>query len=135
MHILQTSKIKSVITMILISVSIIFLIVCKFDEIESKGLFDGVPCHRSYHCIFEENDDGFENSVLIAEEEGVEREKNCQMKCANLEGCVSYSWWNEEAIDHPDGNPYLCQMFSACHRRYHVPHFTPVFSGRIVISF
>ena len=116
--------------MILISVSILFFIVCRFDEIESKGLFDGVPCHRPYYCIFEENEDGFENSILIVSEKGIEEEKVCQGLCYSTKGCVSFTWWSEKAIDHPVGNPYLCQLFSVCHRNYQNPNFTPVFSGK-----
>ena len=116
--------------MILTSMSIFLLIVCRFDEIESKGLFQGVPCHKPYFCEFEEDDDGFENSILIASEKGVEDEKICQGLCFTTEGCISYTWWSEKAIDHPNGSPYLCQMFSVCHRAYQNPNLTPVYSGK-----
>ena len=92
----------------------------------SKGLYSGVPCHRPYSCIFEEDEDGVENSLLVGEEFDVETEKTCQDLCRETEGCVSYSWWTE---NNTIQTPLLCQMFSVCHRNYHNPHFTPAYSG------
>ena len=108
---------------------LLIVLIFYLDRILCKGLYSGVPCHRSYYCIFEEIDDGFENSVLIGEEENVKDEKLCQYFCSKLEECVSYTWWNERAKDHPDGRPFLCQMFAICHRNYHNPNLTPAYSG------
>ena len=97
---------------------------------ESKGLFSGVPCHRSYSCIFETESDGFENSILLGTIENVEEEKHCQELCSAMEQCVSYSWWNEKSqVDSHGRNPFLCELFALCHRRYFNPSLTPVFSG------
>ena len=108
---------------------LILLISSLLYSTESKGLYSGVPCHRPYSCIFEENDDGFDNSILLAAENNVENEETCQTLCSDLENCVSFTWWNELANEHPDGSPFLCQLFAVCHRNYHDPDSTPVFSG------
>ena len=107
----------------------ILLLLFYFDPIICKGLYSGVPCHRPYFCILGNQDDPFEESQLLSFEEGIEDEKTCQELCLNLEGCVSYTWWNEKATDHPDGRPFLCQMFAVCNRRYQNPNLTPVYSG------
>ena len=98
--------------------------------INSKGLYSGVPCHLPYNCIFEENDDGFPNSLLVGEEKGVTNEKICQEFCMETQNCVSYTWWNENTTINQGGIPLLCQMFSVCHRSYQNPNLTPVYSGK-----
>ena len=97
---------------------------------ESKGLFSGVPCHRPYSCFNETESDGFENSILLGTKENVEEEKQCQELCSAMEECISYSWWNEKNQVNSNGrNPFLCELFALCHRNYHNPSLTPVFSG------
>ena len=100
-----------------------------FSISNSKGIYSGVPCHRPYSCIFEDDEDGFENSLLVGEETGVKAEETCQSFCSETENCISYSWWNENTTERDDGTPLLCQLFSVCHRSYHNPTFTPVHSG------
>ena len=110
-----------------------FIFLTSLFTSHSKGLYTGVPCHRAYSCIFEENDDGFQNSLLIGEEFNVETERTCQDLCWETGDCVSYSWWKENEPENSTtrGFPFLCQMFSVCHRNYHNPNFTPVYSGNI----
>ena len=78
-----------------------------FSISNSKGIYSGVPCHRAYSCIFEDDD----NSLLVGEETGVETEETCQKFCSETENCVSYSWWNENATELEKGTPLLCQLF------------------------
>ena len=81
-------------------------------------------------CINETENDGFDNSILIGTRENINEEKICQDLCAAMDNCVSYSWWNEKAqIDLHGRNPHFCEMFSLCHRNYHNPSTTSVFSG------
>ena len=101
-----------------------------FNFSQGKGIYSGVPCHRAYSCIFEDDEDGFENSLLVDEESNVETEELCQSICAENMNCVSYSWWNENTTDKEEGSPLLCQLFSVCHRSYHNPSLTPVHSGK-----
>ena len=93
----------------------------------TRGLFSGVPCHRPYNCIFEDDDDGFETSVLVGEEHDVGEEAACQQMCGDTASCVSYTWWTG---DHAD-TPHLCQLFSGCHRNYQDEDLTTVYSGYI----
>ena len=110
---------------------VIFLLLLYFDSIICKGLYSGVPCHRVYYCIVGEMNDVPEDSVLIGQEQNIEDEKTCQDLCFKMENCVTYSWWNEKAADHPEGSPFLCQMFSQCYGDNDNlnPNLTPVFSG------
>ena len=116
--------------------TIFYVFVLRFASTQAKGLYSGVPCHRAYNCIFEEDQDGFQNSLLVGEEEGVEDEETCQTFCGETENCISYTWWNENATERTDyvnGAPFLCQLFSVCHRNYQNPNLTPVHSGMKII--
>ena len=107
-------------------ISLIFLGLSTLSSSKAKGLFSGVPCHRPYECIFENNDDGFDNSELVGHEENIVAEEMCQSLCRDTDTCVSYTWRTEEDAS----NHYLCQLFSKCHRRaYQDPDLTTVYSG------
>ena len=59
-----------------------FILVFSFGlAAEGKGLYSGVPCHLPYKCIFETNDDGYENSLLVDSADGVSEERICQDMC------------------------------------------------------
>ena len=75
-----------------------------------KGLFSGVPCSRSYRCVTE-------SSNVMAEISNVLLEEECQAACAGFSNCVSYTWASERA-DELDIEPFLCQLFTSCERRY-----------------
>ena len=75
-----------------------------------KGLFSGVPCARSYRCISE-------SSNMMAEIPSIFLEHECQAACAAFSSCVSYTWASERAGE-LDMEPYLCQLFTSCHRSY-----------------
>ena len=109
---------------------LIFLGLTNLPYIKAKGLFSGVPCHLSYECIFEDNDDGFDNSELVGQEENVVAEEMCQSLCRDTDNCVSYTWRTEDDVS----NKYLCQLFSKCHRGYQDPDLTTVYSGILFIS-
>ena len=111
--------------------SIAFFLILQFyiDVIDCKGLYSGVPCHRPYFCILGDQHDHHEESQLLDEVEDIQDEKSCQELCATLEGCISYTWWNEKALNHPHGKPFLCQFFAVCDRWYFNPNLTPVYSG------
>ena len=113
---------------------IILLGVTNLSSIRAKawanGLFSGVPCHLPYECIFEDNDDGFDNSELVGHEENVVAEVMCQSLCRDTDTCVSYAWRTEDDV----ANKFLCQLFSKCHRGYQDPDLTTVYSG-ILFSF
>ena len=112
--------------------TVLICIFCLFSTSigETKGLFSGVPCHRPYSCMNETENDGYENSILLGTKENVEEEKQCQELCSAMEECISYSWWNEKSqVDSHGRNPFLCELFALCHRRYFNPSLTPVFSG------
>ena len=59
----------------------ILILACAIALAEGKGLYSGVPCHLAYKCIFEENEDGFDNSVLVGTADGVADERSCQDLC------------------------------------------------------
>ena len=79
-------------------------------SVHGKGLFSGVPCSRSYRCATE-------SSNLIAEISNVSLEEECQAACAVFSNCVSYTWASERAHE-LDIEPFLCQLFTSCERRY-----------------
>ena len=118
--------------MMSLTIPFVLFSLLQLQSVKPLGFSSGVPCHRPYSCILEENEDGFENSILLASESGISDEKVCQMLCFELENCVSYTWWNEKASDElrSNENPFECQLFSVCHRNYHNPNLTPVFSGK-----
>ena len=108
-------------------ISLLILVFANLSPIKAKGLFSGVPCHRPYECIFEDDADGFDNSELVGQEENVAAEEMCQSLCRDTENCVSYTWRTEDDVS----NQNLCQLFSTCHRAYQNPDLTTVYSGRI----
>ena len=59
----------------------ILILGCAIVLAEGKGLYSGVPCHLPYKCVFEDNDDGFDNSVLVDSVDGVSEERTCQDLC------------------------------------------------------
>ena len=109
-------------------IALIFLVLLNVSLFKAKGLFSGVPCHRPYECIFEDNDDGFDNSDLVGREENIVAEAICQRLCRDTDTCVSYTWRTEEDAS----NQYLCQLFSKCHRAYQDPDLTTVYSGNFL---
>ena len=44
-------------------------------------------------------------------------EDECQAACAAFSSCVSYNWASERAAE-LGIEPYLCQLFTSCHRSY-----------------
>ena len=66
-------------------IALIFLGLSTLSSIKAKGLFFGVPCHRPYECIFENNDDGFDNSELVDHEENIVAEEMCQSLCRDTD--------------------------------------------------
>ena len=69
--------IQSVTMLIRPLVSLSLLLIA--GKIAGKGLYTGVPCHLSYHCILENNDVGFDSSVLLASHGMVKEESSCQV--------------------------------------------------------
>ena len=72
-----TSKYPKEVISVMTSLRLLFIFL-KFHSCLSIGLYTGVPCHRPYNCIFEDNQDGFDNSLLLASYDNIEREKDCQ---------------------------------------------------------
>ena len=66
--------------------SAILILGCAIVLADGKGLYSGVPCHRPYKCVFDED---FANSVLVDSVDGVSEERTCQDLCQAL---YIYAW-------------------------------------------
>ena len=127
---LQNIQFRTMMTKELFCVCLlVLLLIVKSGD--AKGLYSGVPCHMFYDCSghlrIGENVDII-NSKMIAMEY-VEEEAMCQNLCADMEGCVVYNWWTENAT-YPKG-PYTCELFARCLPHYYAenPSHSPVYAG------
>ena len=53
----------------------------------------------------------------MAEIPSIFLEEECQAACAAFSSCVSYTWASERAGE-LGIEPYLCQLFTSCHKSY-----------------
>ena len=114
----------------------LFVLVLVVKSGDTKGLYSGVPCHMFYDCSghLRIGENVNINSKMIAMEY-VEEEAMCQSLCADMEGCVVYNWWTENAT-YPKG-PYTCELFARCLPHYYAenPSHSPVYAGMFQLSF